>query len=154
MPMFTHGIHAAPAPAFSLSPPRPPHAPILVVDDDQDLRETLVMVLDIEGYWVTHVATTAEALVYLRVAPREFVVLLGFMRLGGNADHLLHAVECEATLQRHGYVLMLGSPLTHFTQEAQRLITAYYMAVLYKPFDRERLLGVVERAAAHLANAG
>src|SRR5690242_16066352 len=126
--------------------PSPGRAPILVVDDDEDLRETLVMVLDIEGFRVSHGTTTAEALDYLRAAACCHVVLLDYALWGGNTEALLCAGDHDARLARHSYALMTGRELAQFSDEVMRLITAHCTAFLLKPFDLEQLLGVVKRA--------
>lgn len=118
--MPTHVIHNP------LSPPSAPpvRTPILVVDDDEDFRETLVMVLDIEGFRVSHVATTGEALDYLRATACSHIVLLDYALWGGNAEMLLYAGEHDARLTRHRYALMTGRELAQFSDEAMSLITA------------------------------
>jgi CheY-like chemotaxis protein len=52
---------------------------VLVVDDDASNRETLVEVLETEGYLVETVADGLEALEYLRRAPAPDVILLDLM---------------------------------------------------------------------------
>ena len=55
-------------------------AGILVVDDDQDIRDSLREVLEDEGYQVACVANGREALDYLKTAsPRPCVILLDLM---------------------------------------------------------------------------
>ncbi len=148
MPMSAH-IMPDPNP---LSPPSilPVHTPILVVDDDEDLRETLVMVLDIEGYQVAHAATTAEALDYLRTAACCHIVLLDYALWGSNVEPLLYAGESDVRVARHRYALMTGRALSQFSDKTTRLIRARCTEFLLKPFDLEQLLGVVRRATTHL----
>ncbi len=135
-----------------LSSPSPPPArtPILVVDDDEDLCETLVMVLDIEGYQVSHATSAAEALTYLRAATSSHIVLLDYLLWGGNAERLLCVAEHDARVARHRYALMSGRALSQFSKETKRLLTVRCTGFLRKPFDLEHLLEEVEWAVAQL----
>lgn len=52
---------------------------ILVVDDDEDIRETLRVALELQGYGVFAVGNGREALDALRTIPRPRVILLDLM---------------------------------------------------------------------------
>lgn len=52
---------------------------VLVVDDDESLRETLCMILEDEGYGVATAANGQEALTQLRSRPPPCVILLDLM---------------------------------------------------------------------------
>ena len=139
---------ASPAPA-----PQPAswHAPILLVEDDDDIREVLRFFFEDEGFSaVAEAATMAEAAGYLSTAPLAHVVLLDFRNPHGDADVLLRLVERDAALQRHRYILMPASHVTQFSQEAQRLINAICTEIVYKPFNVDNILAAVERAEAQL----
>jgi CheY-like chemotaxis protein len=125
-------------------------APVLVVDDDADIRDTLRAVMEDARHPVAEAASATEALRYLRAAPSPHVVLLDFLLAGGNAGTLLRAVEHETTLKRHCYVLIPASPLTAFPQDDQRLIATTCVEVVLKPFDIDELLQAVDAAAAQL----
>ncbi|HEV8189944.1 MAG TPA: response regulator [Ktedonobacterales bacterium] len=129
----------------------PTHASVLVVDDDEDVRATLRMLLEGEGYAVAEAVRVADALAYLRTAPANHVVLLDFLLPPVNADVLLLAVEAEACLRRHRLVLMSASPTTRYCAEAQRLIAALCSEVVLKPFDVADVLAAVERAEAQVS---
>jgi CheY-like chemotaxis protein len=58
-----------------VSPPRP----VLIVEDDADLREMMAQLLTLEGYKIETVANGREALEYLNEAPRPDVILLDLM---------------------------------------------------------------------------
>ena len=49
---------------------------ILVIDDDEDIRESLLVLLEDEGHQVVAVANGKEALVYLREGRRRPCVIL------------------------------------------------------------------------------
>jgi CheY-like chemotaxis protein len=52
---------------------------ILVVDDDPDLRESLVELLDVEGYKAEVAANGAEALDFLHAKGKPCIILLDLM---------------------------------------------------------------------------
>ena len=52
---------------------------VLVVDDDIDIRETISLVLEDEGYAVASASNGAEALAYLQAHPPPDVILLDLM---------------------------------------------------------------------------
>jgi len=54
-------------------------APVLVVEDDRDVRESLVAVLEDAGYRVMSAADGRAALDLLRAGPRPAVILLDLM---------------------------------------------------------------------------
>ena len=127
------------------------HAPVLVVEDDAGIREAVTLLLEDAGYAVTGMTNVADARGYLNAASCAHVVLLDFRLPTANADTLLRAIDQEATLQRHRFVLMPASNVTLFSDEAQQLIAARCTQVIYKPFDVEDLLAVVEQAEAQLS---
>lgn len=136
--------------------PTPTHLPmstraaVLLVEDDVSIREALTLLLEEAGYKVTAMTNVADAQGYLSAATCAHVVLLDFRLPTGNADTLLQAIDQDATLGRHRVVLMPASHVTQFSEDAQHLIAARCTQVVYKPFDVEHLLAVVEREAAHL----
>lgn len=131
--------------------PCPQPASILIVDDECDIREALQFVFEGEGYSaVTEAATADDALAHLRANTRPHVVLLDFFIGPGSAETLLQAVQQDATLQRHQYILMPGSHVTRFSEHAQRLVSDVCVEIVYKPFDTTVLLDAVKRAAAQL----
>jgi CheY-like chemotaxis protein len=128
-------------------------APVLVVDDDADIRETLRTLLEDVPYLVNTAASSAEALAYLRAASSPHVVLLDFLLAGANAGALLRAVLHEATLRRHRYILIPASPVKTFPKEDQRLIAKLCTEVVQKPFDIDDMLRAVDHAAGQLTHS-
>ncbi len=140
---------ASPAPQ-----PASPHGPILVVEDDGDIRMSLRLILADDGYpAVAEAGTMAAAAAYLSTASLAHVVLLDFRNPHGDADLLLRLVERDVALQRHRYILMPASRITRFSEEAQRLISAICTEIVYKPFNVADILAAVQRAEAQLPTA-
>lgn len=66
----------------ALSQPRPAareHAPVLIVEDDDDLREMMAQLLTLEGFRAETVANGREALEYLRRGDLPDLILLDLM---------------------------------------------------------------------------
>jgi CheY-like chemotaxis protein len=59
--------------------PGHPLAPILVVDDDPDIREALCELLEDEGYHAASASNGQEALIYLSSKERPCMILLDLM---------------------------------------------------------------------------
>src|SRR5436309_15079432 len=56
-----------------------PSCPVLIVEDDADLREMMAQLLSLEGFQATAVANGREALEYLHEADVPQVILLDLM---------------------------------------------------------------------------
>lgn len=55
------------------------HCPVLIVEDDADLREMMAQLLSLEGYRAEAVSNGKEALEYLSRSDRPDVILLDLM---------------------------------------------------------------------------
>ena len=128
-----------------------PHAPLLIVDDDADTRDAFLLLFESEGYSIVGADSIADARTYLRRATAPHVVLLDFLLPPENADSLLAAVEQEAPLRRHRYLLISATPPTRFSAEAQQLIARVCTQVMLKPFDVADLLAAVARAEVQVS---
>ena len=77
---------------------------ILLVDDDQQLRETRAGVLSTHGYEVESVRDTAEACLRWH-ANRPDLVLLALSKTADRAFHACPGIRESIPLQRVGYLL-------------------------------------------------
>jgi CheY-like chemotaxis protein len=124
--------------------------PVLVVDDDGTIRETLRWLLSEQGYTVYEAPGGEPALQLLRTHREGMVVLLDvhMPRVGGI--EVLQALEAEAPVKpRHAYLLLAASdrPVpTELVHELQQL----GVPILTKPFDVDVLLAKVAVAARPL----
>src|SRR6266478_285957 len=57
----------------------PTQCPVLVVEDDEGLREMMAQLLTLEGFQTASVANGQEALAYLHARSRPEVILLDLM---------------------------------------------------------------------------
>lgn len=125
-------------------------ATVLVVDDNQDIRETVRLALEDEGYSVLEAADGLKALDMLRESPVQLVVLL---------DHIMPGIDGVATLdmigldeqlaRRHAYLMMTASSAV---ANPEIVLPGAEVAVplVSKPFDIDELLDAVARAATTL----
>lgn len=120
--------------------------PVLVVDDSADIRETLRLTLEYEGYRVLEAADGQSALDLLRGSSQRLIVLLDHFMPGINGLETLDMIAGDASLAgRHAYVMLTGDGksgtlmLPHDHEE-------WAVPVVAKPFDLEELLMAVSRA--------
>ncbi|PYM64001.1 MAG: hypothetical protein DME11_15170 [Candidatus Rokuibacteriota bacterium] len=119
-----------------------PTSRILVVDDDRDVRETVVEFLRGEGFDVVEAANGLEALVQVkRARPSGIVLDLLMPRLGG-----LDAIKRIRAFDRAiKVVVMTGAPDPELQRQARALGA---VAVLTKPISPPDLLAPLHAAAA------
>lgn len=113
--------------------------PILVVDDDFDVREALLDVLDGCGFDVRSASDGLEALALLDAGLVPRVILLDVMmpRMDG--------VELRAQLLAHERYAALPVVLLTADRRVDERATLPVDATLPKPVDLDRLLEVVSR---------
>lgn len=81
--------------------------PVLVVDDDGAIRETLRCLLEDEGYTVFDAPDGKPALTCLREHPAGMVVLLDLQISGRDGLAFLHVIAQHTSLPtRHAFMLM------------------------------------------------
>jgi two-component system response regulator FlrC len=123
---------------------------VLVVDDDQDLRDIVVDLLRETGYTVYAASDGKPALERLRAHPEGLVVLLDLMMPGMDGYTLLQTLAAEAPLaKRHAYILFSASRRTLPSRVAEAL-KHLQVTTLLKPFDLDALLAAVQTAARAL----
>jgi CheY-like chemotaxis protein len=111
--------------------------PILVVDDDPELRETLQDILEMEGWPVRLASNGREALEVLRELGRPCLILLDMMMPVMTGEEFLEHVRQDPVL--HSYPVIICSATSRSTLPGAR-------SIIRKPFMAEDLLAQV---AAH-----
>jgi CheY-like chemotaxis protein len=112
-------------------------ARVLLVEDDDDLREVLAECLRFEGYEVEEAADGADALARLQVGARPALVLLDLVMPRMDGRQLLAAMRVDADLADIPVVLATGTPPQDLGQEVQQ--------ILPKPIGIDDLLACVRR---------
>jgi CheY-like chemotaxis protein len=121
-------------------------AVILVVDDDQDIREALIEILTDEGHTATGASNGLEALASLQHAPRPQLILLDLMMPVMNGWDFTAELAKDTGLSQIPIVLLSGGG--ELQQHADSLkVTAY----LVKPIKVDVLLSMVESVSAGVA---
>ena len=113
--------------------------PILLVDDDPDLRESLQLVLEQQGYEVILARDGADALAQLRIDPLPRVVLLDLMMPGMNGAEFRQLQLEDPRLRPIPVVLLTGAGAL-----AMGAAVIQGALVLRKPFDFDRLFAVLD----------
>ncbi|HET8541200.1 MAG TPA: response regulator [Anaeromyxobacter sp.] len=113
-------------------------ARVLVVDDNEALRDNLAEALQLEGYAVVVAANGEAALDSLAADPPPRVVLIDFKMPGMSGADLLARIRQDPRLAGVRVVMTTGST-------GIRTVTESADAVLMKPFGVRELLRVLEK---------
>jgi len=109
---------------------------ILLVEPDEDLRDTLVEFLYEEGYASCAASTGAEALSFVEAAPAPCLVLIDEQALEGGDAGLVRALRELPTLAH--------TPMCALAHN-DRLAPLEFDDVMKKPIDVRDLLRVIDR---------
>ena len=125
-------------PTDDVRTPTLPHCPVLIVEDDADLREMMAQLLQLEGYRAEAVANGRDALRYLKAGDRPDVILLDLMMpVMDGWEFRRRQVEDPAIAKVPVVVLSALDPI--------RAVDLGGTAFLKKPLDFDRLLELVRR---------
>jgi CheY-like chemotaxis protein len=113
-------------------------AEILVIDDDARCRESLVSILELEGYQVACAAHGLEALSYLRQEPLPSLLLLDLRMPVMDGWQFRQQQQEDPVLARIPVVVMTGA--ADRDQEALAVDAAGYFL---KPYNVTALLDLV-----------
>jgi CheY-like chemotaxis protein len=130
-----------------------PHIPVLIVDDDQDIRETIRFMLEDEWYPVLEAADGLEALAVLHTHPAPLIVLTNHTMPHLNGPDLLRRVLDEPALQNGRAYIYLTAGSREQMQDLQEVLGALHAPIVFKPFTVEALLAAVARAEQQLRKA-
>ncbi len=125
---------------------RPEPTSILVVEDDADVRETLVLVLESEGFAVREARDGREALEVMRAGFRPDLILLDLMM------PVMNGWEFRAEMKRDPELAAIPVVFVSALEPAPERATALDAAgFLHKPFDLAALLRTVQRVTERSA---
>jgi CheY-like chemotaxis protein len=117
--------------------------PLMIIDDDDDLRAALTMILTSEGYDVVAYGSARHALGALQSGSRPFLILLDLMMASMSGWEFRAAQLDDAALAPIPVVVLTAA--SSWTDEGRAL---QGVEILDKPFDLDSLLAVVGRHAA------
>ncbi len=124
---------------------------VLVVDDDQPIRESLRSVLEDAGYVVSEAADGLAALQHFRANPHPEVVLLDLRMPGLDGAGVLGVVAADRHLSSGRAYILMSANLPTLTLPFAHLLSELSIPVLQKPFDIDAILDAVAHAFRRLA---
>ena len=113
--------------------------PVMLVDDDPDLRDSLQLVLEMRGYEVFAARDGADALAQLARGPLPCVVLLDLMMPGMNGAEFRDRQLGDPRIKDLPVVLLTGAG----AHAVEPRVSAGAL-VLRKPFDFDRLFDLLD----------
>lgn len=116
--------------------PAPAHCPVLIVEDDEDLRDMMAQMLNIEGFDTATVANGREALDYLHVTRKPSVILLDLMMPIMDGWEFRRQQKADPELAPVPVIVLSALDPT-------RAAPVDAEAFLKKPLDFDRLLELV-----------
>jgi CheY-like chemotaxis protein len=114
------------------------HCPILIVEDDADLREMMAQLLTLEGFRANTVANGREALEYLRKGDKPDVILLDLMMPVMDGWEFRRQQQANADLSKVPVIVLSAL-------DQARAADVNAVAFLKKPLDFDRLLELVRQ---------
>ena len=118
-----------------------PPCPVLIVEDDADLREMMAQLLSLEGFQATAVANGREALEYLHEANAPQVILLDLMMPVMDGWEFRRKQQADPALASVPVIV-----LSALDQARAGNLDA--TAFLKKPLDFDHLLALVREHCA------
>ncbi len=126
-----------------LADPDPPAVgpgKVLVVDDDDDVREVIKSILMLAGFDAVEAGGGAEGLRLLRSDKSIRLVLLDLTMPEMDGWRFRHEQRSDPRLSQIPTIIVSGEPLAHIVDEELR--AADYLS---KPVGRDHLIGVVAK---------
>ena len=112
------------------------HCPVLIVEDDEDLREMMAQLLTLEGFQAATVANGKEALDYLHQREKPEVILLDLMMPVMDGWEFRRKQQADRSLADVPVIVLSAiDPARAAKVDAE--------AFLKKPLDFDRLLDLV-----------
>jgi CheY-like chemotaxis protein len=112
--------------------------PVLIVEDDEDLRDMMAQMLTIEGFQASTAANGREALEYLHTSSKPHVILLDLMMPVMDGWEFRRQQQADPELAPVPVIV-----LSALDQSRAAAVDA--TAFLKKPLDFDRLLELVRQ---------
>jgi CheY-like chemotaxis protein len=117
--------------------------PILIVEDDESIRQSLASIFGAEGYRVFEAANGAEGLEALSKIPRPCVILLDMMM------PILDGRAFMQALRRNDALIAIPVVVVSAHEDS---VPEHAKAFVRKPFDLEALIDVVDQTCRSRAS--
>jgi CheY-like chemotaxis protein len=125
---------------------------VLIVDDDEAIRETLRLILEDADYAVLDEGDGPAALRRLRQSRRPMVVLLDLMMPGMSGAGVLEEVVKDSSLVKRSSFILVTAGNNAQIMAISHLLSSLVVPVIRKPWDIEHLLQTVAAAAERISN--
>ena len=112
--------------------------PVLIVEDDEDLRDMMAQMLTLEGFQATTAANGREALDYLHTSSKPHVILLDLMMPVMDGWEFRRLQQADPELAPVPVIVLSAL-------DSARAATVDAAAFLRKPLDFDRLLELVRQ---------
>lgn len=127
---------------------------VLIVEDNEDIREALHELLEDEAYAVLEAGDGLVGLALLRASPEALIVLVDYAMPHMNGCAMLTEVVTDPwLLARHVYILVTAND-DRLPDNFRRLLMAHHMPIIGKPFELQQLLDTVALASLALPDDG
>jgi two-component system, OmpR family, response regulator CpxR len=117
--------------------------PVLLVDDDADMREAIRISMEDEGYEMVEASDGQEALDYLRSHPPPPVILLDWNMAPMNGPQFMAEVSKSSELAEVPVIV-----LTADARAPEKVKRQGYAGCLTKPFQLDALFELLRRYCA------
>jgi CheY-like chemotaxis protein len=118
---------------------------VLVVDDDRDIRSSLRMILEDEGYGVVEADDGSDALALLSANDEPFIVVLDNKMKQMDGTLLLQVIAQQPMLALHrAFILVTG--VNRPEELAAPYMAQLPMSVVDKPFNLVDFIAAVRQA--------
>jgi len=116
--------------------------PLMIIDDDDDLRNALTLIMSLQGYEIAAFGDARRALAALESGAVPFLILLDLMMAGMSGWEFRAAQLANPTLTGIPVVVLTASNAL-----TDGVHTLSDVEIIPKPFQLDALLAVVERYA-------
>ena len=130
------GLYYEPDGGSAAAPESSPKAAVLVVDDERIIADTMVLILNANGFRATAAYEAQSALQLVRTAPPQ-ILITDVVMPGMNGVQL--AITVQNAWPQCRILLLSGNTMTHELVEAARQ-TGYEFDFLSKPVHPDTLL--------------
>jgi CheY-like chemotaxis protein len=123
---------------------------VLIVEDDTDIRNTLEVIFQDEGYNTRVAHDGQEALHLIPQLPEPAVILLDLMMPRIDGAGVIRNLADHPEKRDDHPIFLLTANVSQLSPDVTQLLGREGIPVLPKPFDVEKLLGEVSSAFARI----
>jgi CheY-like chemotaxis protein len=123
-----------------------PERRVLIVDDDEGIRESLRFLFEDVGYQVEDVSTADAALHLIATDSQPRVMLLDRMMPRRDGPSVLATLAQDASWHTRLAIIFITARSDPPTNDLATLLAQTTVATIQKPFDLDQVVATVEHA--------